>query len=122
MKKKRILIVEDEGVNAMLLKYALQKDHIILGIAVSGIDAIKQIIDQQPDLIIVDIRLEGELTGIDVMNEVIKTHHVEHIYCTAYSDEDIIMKARNTLPIEVIIKPVNIVELSKMINIDSMEQ
>ncbi len=118
MKKKRIFIVEDEGVNAMLLKYALQKEHIILGIAVSGLEAIQQIIDQKPDLIIMDIRLEGDLSGIDVMNEIRKTHHVEHIYCTAYSDEEIILSARKTLPIEIIIKPVNIVELSKMINTD----
>jgi CheY-like chemotaxis protein len=116
MNKKRIFIVEDEGVNAMLLKYALQKDHIILGIAVTGLDAIQQIIDQKPDLVIVDIRLEGEMTGIDVMNEIKKTHHVEHIYCTAYSDEEIIRDARKTLPIEVIIKPVNIISLNNMIN------
>jgi hypothetical protein len=41
---------------------------------------------------------------------------VEHIYCTAYSDEEIIRDARKTLPIEVIIKPVNIISLNNMIN------
>lgn len=100
----------------MLLKYALQKEHTILGIAVSGDEAIRQITEMNPDLIIMDIRLEGNLTGIDVMNEVIKTHHVEHIYCTAYSDDEVLREARKTLPIEIVIKPVNIIELGKMIN------
>lgn len=116
MSKKHIFIVEDEAINALLLKNILQKDHIILGIASNGKDAIRQIAEKKPDLIIVDIRLEGELTGIDVINELQKTTDIEHIYCTAYADENILEDAGKTGPLEIIIKPVNINDLKKLLN------
>lgn len=116
MRKRLIFIVEDEAVNALLLKSILQKDHCILGIAANGKDAIRQINEKKPDLIIMDIRLEGELTGIDVMNELQKTSDVEHIYCTAYADEQILKDAGRTGPLKIIIKPVIIEDLKKLLN------
>jgi len=114
MVKRNIFIVEDEAINAILIKFALQNEHLILGVASSGKEAIKEIIEKKPDLIIVDIRLDGDLTGIDVMNEVNKTMRVDHIYCTAYSDKTIIDKAMETCPFKIILKPVNVIDLKKL--------
>ena len=114
MIKKRIFIVEDEAVNALLMKSILQKDHTVIGIAANGKDAIREINEQKPDFIIMDIRLEGELSGIDVMNELLKTNNVDHIYCTAYNDELTMIEAAKTGPFKIIIKPVNIAELKKI--------
>jgi len=116
MGKRLIFIVEDEAVNALLLKSILQKDHIILGIAANGKDAIREINEKKPDMIIMDIRLEGELSGIDVINEIQKTAIIDHIYCTAYNDEQLLEDARKTGPAKIITKPVNISELKKMLN------
>lgn len=116
MKKRHIFIVEDEAINALLLKNILQKDHIILGIAANGKDAIREINEKKPDLIIMDIRLDGELSGIDVMNELQATADMEHIYCTAYTDKQMIEEAMKTGPLKIIIKPLNINELKKMLN------
>lgn len=119
MDKKRILIIEDEAISAIFLKNILQDDHLILGICSSGRDAIDMIADQAPDLLLMDICLEDELSGIDVMNEVLKTDKIDHIYCTAYSDEKILTKAKETGPIGIIIKPVNIAELKAMLKLSS---
>jgi CheY-like chemotaxis protein len=119
MDKKRILIVEDEAISAIFLKNILQNEHLILGICSSGRDAIDMIADKAPDLLIMDICLEDELSGIDVMNEVLKTAKIDHIYCTAYSDKNILIKAEGTSPIGIIIKPVNIAELKAMLKLSS---
>lgn len=116
MGKRHIFIVEDEAVNALLLKSILQKDHIILGIAANGTDAIREINEKKPDFIIMDIRLEGGLTGIDVIKELQKTSVVEHIYCTAYADEQILEDAGKTGPLKIIVKPVNINDLKRMLD------
>ena len=117
MNKKRILIVEDEAISAIFLKSILQDEHLILGICASGHDAVGMIADKAPDFILIDICLEDELSGIDVMNEVQKTAKIDHIYCTAYSDEKILSKAKETGPIGIIIKPVNITKLKAMLDI-----
>lgn len=117
MNKKRILIVEDEAISAIFLKNILQKDHLILGICTSGHDALKAISDQTPDLILMDICLEEELSGIDVMRKVQKPGKIDHIYCTAYSDEKILSIAEETGPIGIIIKPVNIAKLKAMLEL-----
>jgi CheY-like chemotaxis protein len=115
MTGRQIFIVEDEAVNALFLKTLLEKNHTISGIAANGIDAIRQINEKKPDLIIMDIRLEGELSGIDVINEIQKGGQVDHIYCTAYTDEELIEDAMKTGPLKIIIKPVDISELRKII-------
>jgi len=116
MTKKNILIVEDEAINAMLIKNILKADHNILGICTNGADAIKQINELKPDFIIMDIFLDDELTGIDVMNKIISRNRIPHIYCTAYADESILEKARKTGPEEILIKPVKIPDIKKIID------
>jgi CheY-like chemotaxis protein len=116
MTKKSILIVEDEAINAMLIKSILKDDNNILGICTNGADAIEQIKSGNPDLIIIDIFLEGELTGIEVMEIITKENRIPHIYCTAYADESILEKARKTGPEKILIKPVKIPELKEIIN------
>lgn len=115
MAKRKIFIVEDEAVNALLIKHALQNDHDILGIAASGEEAIIGIMEKKPDFIIVDIRLNGDMSGISMMNEINRTMQIEHIYCTAYSDEVITSEAMKTGPLTIIIKPLNVPKLKKIL-------
>jgi CheY-like chemotaxis protein len=114
--KKNILIVEDEAINAMLIKNILKDDHNILGICTNGEDAIEQINEQNPDFIIMDIFLDGELTGIEVMEKIIIRKNIPHIYCTAYTDESILEKARKTKPVKIIVKPLRVPDIKELID------
>src|SRR4029077_16017220 len=66
MKKPKILIVEDEGIVAHDIRYILERQGCeITGIAVSGRQAIQQARTQPPDVVLMDIRIQGDLNGIE---------------------------------------------------------
>jgi len=66
MKKPKILIVEDEGIVAHDIRYILERQGCeITGIAVSGRQAIEQARNQPPDVVLMDIRIQGDLNGIE---------------------------------------------------------
>ena len=113
---KRILIVEDEAINALFMKYVLlQNNHEVIGIVNNGKDAVKVAIEQKPDLIIMDIKLIGSMNGIDAMKEIQRTGEIEHFYATAYNDAGIIRKAQETNPREIFFKPLDIDDFLKKI-------
>lgn len=60
----RILIVEDEAVVADDLKSRLEREYTITGVASSGKDAIRMAQSDPPDVIVMDVRLKGEMTGV----------------------------------------------------------
>jgi len=118
---KKILVVEDEIVVADDLYLSLSK----LGFEVAepalnyteAIDLIKQF---KPDFAILDIHLGGKLTGIDVA-QYLKTHHpIPFVFLTAFSDNEILNKAKATLPHGYLIKPYSMVELLPAIQIARM--
>ena len=105
MLKKQILIVEDENVVAEDIKKILNNyGYDVVGIIPSGGAAIKSIEKLHPDLILLDIMLNDEISGIDVATS-INNMNIPIIYLTAYSDKDIIERARVTGPFGYLIKP-----------------
>ena len=103
---KSILIVEDEDIIAQNIAASLKN----LGynntyIAESGKKAFKIIEEKQPDLILSDIVLKGKINGIELAHQVQKKYNIPLIYITAYSDEDIINKAKLTGPYGYLTKP-----------------
>ena len=69
MTKKKILIVEDEIVTAMELEDTLaRRGYEIAGTATNGADAIRIAKEKLPDLILMDIRIEGQMDGVEVAN------------------------------------------------------
>jgi CheY-like chemotaxis protein len=115
MKKYRILIVEDEAINALFLKRSLSDDYEITGITSTGEDAIEMALRQLPDCIIMDIKLEGPMSGIEAIARIRESFPVPHIYCTAYSDEPMISKARSTNPVAILFKPLVMEDLREAI-------
>ena len=111
MPKKKILIVEDEAINALFLKRYLADDYEITGITASGEEAVSMALKQLPDCIIMDIKLEGPLSGIDAILKIQEKAPVNHIYCTAYSDESMIKKAMATHPAAILLKPLMMEDL-----------
>ena len=113
MDKTKILIVDDEILIALEIKAQLEKlDYDIVGIASNGNEAVQETIEKNPDLILMDIVLKGDIDGIDAA-EIIHTHlDIPIIYITAYFDEETIERARTTNPYAYIIKPFKSSELN----------
>ncbi len=102
----RILIVEDEIIIANDIKRALQKfKYEIVDIVKSGETAIQTVESEKPNLVLVDILLEGTLDGIDITNTIQQRYNVPVIYLTAYSDQRTLNEAKLTAPYGYISKP-----------------
>jgi CheY-like chemotaxis protein len=106
MKKKRILIVEDERILAEDLKRLLTKmGYEVTGIAASGDEAIQSVQGQRPDLVLMDIRIQGPQDGIDVAEHLYAEYGVPVSYLTAFADAPTLDRAKGTMPYGYILKP-----------------
>ena len=115
---KRIMIVEDESIISLDIKSNLLKlGYEIAGVAASGDSAIRKIQDSQPDLILMDIHLKGEMTGIDVSKKVKSSFHIPIVYLTANSDDSTFQAANQTDPYAYLLKPFTAKELGIAIEI-----
>jgi|GEM_PF-3520754 len=109
---KKILIVEDESIIALDIKHALElKDFDIVGITTNGIDSLRLIEENKPDIVLMDIMLEGDMDGITTAEEIKIRHDIPIIYLTAHSDENTLNRAKATEPYGYILKPVNETEM-----------
>ena len=106
MKKTSILIVEDEVIIAKDMSLTLAKlGYQITGHCVSGEEAIGMAEEKHPDIIVMDIMLKGEMTGIDAAKEIHNKYNIPVVFITAYSDEDTISRANSSSPFGYIVKP-----------------
>lgn len=109
---KRILVVEDQRLIAADLQSTLEKlGYVVVGSVARGEDAVQSAADLVPDLILMDIRLRGEMDGIQAAAEIRKRLDVPLVFLTAYVDEDTISRARETSPSGYLVKPFNEREL-----------
>lgn len=84
---KQILLVEDELIIQLVNKQVLTDAGFAISDAVvSGEEAIESVKKNPPDLILMDIKLEGEMDGIDAMKQIRKFSNVPVIYITGNSD------------------------------------
>jgi len=108
MKKKKILIVEDQLIITMDLEYMLQElGYDVCGICTNYDDALSLIKTAKPDLILIDIILYGEKTGIDLAHEINGTYAPPFIFLTSHADRSTIEAAKSTNPAGYIVKPFN---------------
>lgn len=102
----RILIVEDERVVARDLEVTLSDlGFTVTGLASCGEDALALAGETNPDLVLMDIRLAGELDGIETARHLRDRWDIPVVYITAHSDDDVIQRAKVTEPLGYIIKP-----------------
>ncbi len=84
--KPRILIVEDDEIIQLDLRLSLQDlGYMVVGSASSGVDAVSKTTELQPDLVLMDIRLRGDMDGIEAARQIQSTHNVPVIFLTAQS-------------------------------------
>jgi two-component system, response regulator PdtaR len=118
MPDKKIFIVEDEPIVAMMLEDTLaQLGYAVAGTAANGNDAIKRIGETRPDLILMDIRIEGEMDGIETAEKVTALYHLPVVYLTAHSDEKTLERAMATQPHGYLLKPFRTRELYSTLEI-----
>ncbi|MFW5744221.1 MAG: response regulator [Spirochaetota bacterium] len=113
-----ILIVEDELIVAHSIQMRLEMHgYAVDGIAKSGEESLQLLESIAPDLILMDIRLSGEIDGIDAADRIRRDYQIPVIFLTAYSDDETLARAKITEPFGYIIKPFETRELVNNIEI-----
>ncbi len=123
---KRVLVVEDEVIVAKDIARKLERwGYAVTEKVHSGEDALKSIERSCPDMVLMDIRLAGELNGIETATVVRDQYGVPVLFLTAHSDEKILAEALGASPYGYLLKPFSEKELHTSIqtalNIHSME-
>ena len=87
-RQKRILIVEDEAAIAMVLEMLLIScGYEVCGKVMSGLEAIEAAKTLSPDMIMMDIKIKGDIDGIDAAKTILSTSVIPIIFLTAYTDK-----------------------------------
>jgi PAS domain S-box-containing protein len=106
MKPKRILVVEDEAIVALDVKERLtDMGYEVCGTVERGDQALELAASSRPDLVLMDIRLKGEMDGIAAAEEIRQRWRIPVIYLTAFSEDQTLQRAKFTEPFGYIIKP-----------------
>ncbi len=101
-----ILIVEDEAAAAMHLRKFLEGEgYRIVGQAFTGAQAVEKARSLRPELILMDIVLQGEMNGIEASEIVTSEMNTPILFISAYSDESFVKKAASLHPYGYILKP-----------------
>ncbi|MEM7770429.1 MAG: response regulator [Cyanobacteria bacterium P01_A01_bin.37] len=102
----RILIAEDERIIAWNIQEVLQlTGHDVVSSVSTAEEAIAVAEQKQPDLVIMDIRLSGELDGIAAAEKIYASHGIPSIYLTAHADDYTVERAMETSPFGYVLKP-----------------
>jgi PAS domain S-box-containing protein len=116
MAKTHIMVVEDESIVAEDIKRSLQSiGYEVAAVVSSGEKAVEKADEIRPDLVLMDIVLMGKMNGIEAAGRIRSAFNIPVIYLTAYSDEEILERAKITEPFGYIIKPFDDRELHSVI-------
>jgi signal transduction histidine kinase len=108
MAHPEILIVEDEAVVRMDIEEKLKSmGYKVTGYASSGEGAIQKVGQLKPDLVLMDIEIEGELDGIDAANQIKSQFDIPVVFATAHVDEKTIERVKDSQPFGYLLKPIN---------------
>jgi len=116
--KARILIVEDEGIVAFNIQNRLERlGYSVVANVSSGEEALDATVETKPDLVLMDIKLEGTIDGIEAAAQIHRRFQIPIVYLTAYTDEDTLNRAKLTEPYGYILKPFEARDLGTTIEI-----
>jgi PAS domain S-box-containing protein len=108
----RILIVEDEPIVAWNIEEILKIfNYDVIGIVDSGNRAIRIARETKPDLVLMDIRLQGDTDGIAAAEQIYNQLNIPVVYVTAHADEQTLQQAIATAPFGYVLKPFNRLDL-----------
>lgn len=105
-KKCRILIVEDDTIIQKLIELRLEQlGYSVCGTAGTGEEAIIRAMEMLPDIILMDINLNGAVDGIEAAKVIRQSSSPSIIFLTAFTDDDILLRAKDVHPEGFIPKP-----------------
>lgn len=114
----KILLVEDDWIIAKEISLSLNDlGFEVLAQVDSGEDALKKVAELKPDLVLLDIGLSGEMSGIETAQIIKKNYQIPFIFLTALADSSTLEKAKLTEPYAYLVKPVKIETLYSTIEI-----
>ncbi|MDQ7832809.1 MAG: PAS domain S-box protein [Desulfovibrionaceae bacterium] len=112
MAPKRVLIVEDDPVSAQVMAKRLDLlGFLSAGIAQDADRALAMIQEHPPDLVLQDIRIPGDMDGIDLCDVIQRRHRIPVILVTAFTQEEITTRAAAVNPYGLLYKPVDFSQL-----------
>ncbi len=112
MSKTNIIVVEDESIVAKDIQLSLKKlGYNVLSICSNGYDAISAVEEHQPHIVLMDIMLKGDMSGIEAAAQIKEKFNIPIIFLTAYADESTLNKAKVAEPYGYIIKPFKEIDL-----------
>lgn len=118
MTKTQILVVEDESIVAKDIQMSLKDlGYAVSAVVSSGEEAIKKAEENNPDLVLMDIVLQGEMDGITAADQIRSRFNIPVIYLTAHAEKKTLERAKITEPFGYIIKPFENQELHTIIEI-----
>lgn len=104
--KARILIVEDEQIVALDIRSRLERlGYQVVEVASSGGEAIRKATELRPDLVLMDIRLQGEMDGVTAAGHIMEELDIPVVYLTAFADDATLSRATMTGPAGYVLKP-----------------
>lgn len=106
MTPARILVVEDDRIVARDISQQLARiGHSVVGMTASGAEAIDLAVAHRPDLVLMDVRLDGPLDGVETALRIREQTRIPVVYLTAYADDDTVKRASMTEPFGYLLKP-----------------
>lgn len=106
MKKTKILLVENENIVARDIENILREmGYDVLSVLSRGKEVVDKAEELQPDLVLIDVRLQGEIDGVEAADRIYREFNIPVVYLTAYADEITMERAKLTEPFGYILKP-----------------
>lgn len=116
MKDTKILIVEDEAIVALEIQDRLiTLGYQVCNIVSSGEKAIVSAEAACPDLILMDVKLKGTMTGIETAGIIKEKFGIPSVFITAFSDEKTLKQIKDNLHYECLLKPFEEDELKEAV-------
>jgi len=117
-KNTHVFLVEDDPIICMHLEFMLKaQGYIVVGKATNGLYAIEDIRNSNPDIILMDVSLEGEMDGIETALIIKQKFNIPLVFITSFFDEETIARAKIATPFGYLIKPVSAKDLYVAIDI-----
>ena len=103
----KLLLVEDEFLIAALLRRNLMLvGYDVCELVSTGEEAVERAEQEQPDFILMDVRLGGKMDGIEAAREIHQRFQIPIIFMTGYSDKERVAQAKELNPLAYLVKPV----------------
>jgi CheY-like chemotaxis protein len=116
MDTPKVLIVEDEAIPAEALKRQLEElGYHVVGVQATGVDAVRAAEELDPDVVVMDIMLRGEMDGIEAARQIRKKQRIPVVYVTGFTSTRAFKLIKRLYPSHYLTKPFSVKDLQNVI-------